>query len=88
MFLVVKEIFPPWEPGQLFFAVWDKHVVQISKNFQVLKWKIFIIESVSMTNLGVADGRVVRAGVSVTWNVMSWSGVHEFEPRLGRTWGA
>ena len=40
----------------------------------------------------VTDGQVVRAGVSVTWNVLSWSGGHEFEPRssLGcivlRTW--
>ena len=37
---------------------------------------------------GVTDGQVVRAGVSVTWNVLSWSGGHEFEPWLGRTWGA
>ena len=29
-----------------------------------------------------------KAGVSVTWNVLSWSGGHEFEPRSGRTWGA
>ena len=34
----------------------------------------------------VADGRVVRAGISVTWNVLSWSRGHEFEQRLGRTW--
>ena len=33
----------------------------------------------------VIDGRVVRAGVSVIWNALSWSGGHEFEPRLGRT---
>ena len=25
--------------------------------------------------------------VSVTWNVLSWSGGHEFEPRSGQTWG-
>ena len=24
------------------------------------------------------EGRVVRAGISVTWNVLSWSGGHEF----------
>ena len=24
----------------------------------------------------------------VTWNVWSWSGGHEFEPRLGQTWDA
>ena len=28
-----------------------------------------------------------RAGVSVTWSVLSWSACHEFELRLGRTWG-
>ena len=43
------------------------------------------------------DGRVVRAGVSVTWTVLSWSGGHEFESGqvklrvrstsvLGHTW--
>ena len=31
----------------------------------------------------VTDGRVVRAGISVTWNVMSWSGGHEFKPQSG-----
>ena len=36
----------------------------------------------------VTDGQVVGAGVSVTWNVWSWSGGHEFEPCSGRTWGA
>ena len=34
------------------------------------------------------DVWVVTAGISVTWNVLSWSGGHEFEPRSGRTWGA
>ena len=38
--------------------------------------------------LEVTDGQVVRAGISVTWNVLSWSGGHEFETCLGRTWGA
>ena len=33
----------------------------------------------------VTDG---VAGVSVTWNVRSWSRGHEFKPRLGWTWGA
>ena len=37
---------------------------------------------------GVTDGQVVRAGVSVTWNVLSWPGRHEIEPWLGRIWGA
>ena len=35
----------------------------------------------------VTDGRVVRAGVSVTWSELSWSGGHEFELRSGQTWG-
>ena len=36
--------------------------------------------------LEVTDGRVVRTGVSVTCNVLSWSGSHEFEPWSGWTW--
>ena len=37
---------------------------------------------------GYAEGEVsVCVGVSVTWNVVSWSGGHEFEPWLGQTWG-
>ena len=36
----------------------------------------------------VTDGRVVTAGVSVTWCLLTWSRGHEFEPWLGRTWGA
>ena len=35
-----------------------------------------------------SDGRVVRAGVSVTWHVLSWSGCHQFKPQLCRTWDA
>ena len=35
----------------------------------------------------VTDGQVVRAGISVTWTVLSRSGGHEFEPWLIRTWG-
>ena len=38
--------------------------------------------------LKVTDVRVVRAGISVTWNVLSWSGGHEFKPQSGRTWSA
>ena len=36
----------------------------------------------------VTDCQVVRASVSVTWNVLLWSGGHEFESRSGQTWGA
>ena len=38
--------------------------------------------------LEVTDGLVVITGVSVTWNVLSWSGGHEFKPQSGWTWGA
>ena len=47
--------------------------------YQVLLWWCF--------TLWVTDCWVVRAGVSVTWSVLSWSGGHEFEPRSGPTWG-
>ena len=33
----------------------------------------------SVRQHNVTDGQVVRAGVSVTWNVLSWSGGHEFK---------
>ena len=36
----------------------------------------------------LTDGLVVIAGVSVTWNVLSWFGGYEFKPRPGWTWGA
>ena len=35
----------------------------------------------------VIDGRVIRAGISVTWNVLSWSGGHELEPQSDGTLG-
>ena len=34
----------------------------------------------------VTDRQVVRAGISVTWNALSWPGGHRFEPWLGQTW--
>ena len=36
----------------------------------------------------VTDGQVVRQGVSVTRNVLSWSQGHEFEAQSVQTWGA
>ena len=36
----------------------------------------------------VTDGQVVRRGVSVSWNILSWSGGHELESRSVRTLGA
>ena len=36
----------------------------------------------------VTDSRAFRAGISVTWNVLSWFKGHEFEPQSGRTCGA
>ena len=45
------------------------------------------VSCMTMSFSQVTDGRVVRAGVSVTWNVLSWSEGHEFEPQSGWTWG-
>ena len=35
----------------------------------------------------VTDGRLIRADVSKTWNVLSWSGGQEFKLLLNQTWG-
>ena len=48
-----------------------------------IKWNCRYCNFMSSKN--VTDGQVVRAGISVTWNVLSWSGGHEFERQLGRT---
>ena len=48
---------------------------------------ILLVPTKRITYLEVTDSLVVRAGVSVTWTVLSWSGGHEFEPRSGWTWG-
>ena len=52
---------------------------------QVWMIKSFISELTitSMCIYAVTDGRVVRAIISVEWHVLSWSGGHESEPRLG-----
>ena len=42
----------------------------------------YICFSHEHTLLEITDGKVVRVGVSVTWNVLSWSGGHEFAPGL------
>ena len=47
-----------------------------------------VYDPVTLVSMDVTDGQVVRAGVSVTRNVMSCSGGHEFESRSGRTWDA
>ena len=36
----------------------------------------------------VIDGRVVRVGTSVTWNVLSWAGGHKCTPQSDWIWGA
>ena len=36
----------------------------------------------------LAKSLMVKAGVSVTWTVLSWSAGHEFEAWLGLIWGA
>ena len=35
----------------------------------------------------VRDSTVVRTSISETWNIMSWSEGHGFEPRSSWTWG-
>ena len=35
----------------------------------------------------ITDGWVVSMGISVTWNVLSWPGGHEFVPLLDQTLG-
>ena len=52
-----------------------------SKWYKCFVWELF------HCMCEVTEGRVVRAGISVTWNVLSWSGGHEFEPRSGRNRG-
>ena len=47
--------------------------------FNLLQWFVWLLE--------VTDGRVVRTGISVTWNVPSWSGGHEFKPPDGSNLG-
>ena len=42
----------------------------------------------SVFTLSITDGRVVREGNPVIWNVVSWSGGHEFKPLSGHTLGA
>ena len=60
----------------------------------LLLWRIIIqLKKKNMFNiiiwgLHVTNGRVVRAGVSVAWNVLLWSEGHGFEPQSGRTWDA
>ena len=60
------------------FRWWQVLIVTGSGTDWFWLWMVLIL----------TDGQVVRAGVSVTWNVLSWSGGHEFEPRSDRTWGA
>ena len=47
------------------------------------------LESESTTRMQIVEvpcnGRGVWAGISATWNALSWSGGHEFEPWSGRT---
>ena len=51
----------------------------------VIVWQIMLIlQPRSQQNCLLVQGWCV----SVTWNVLSWAGGHEFEPRSGRTWGA
>ena len=49
------------------------------------RWNYYL-SSIRICMAKVSDVQVDRAGVSVTWNVLSWSGVHEFEPQSDWTW--
>ena len=51
------------------------------------QWIHVVSESVSSIS-EVTDALVVIAGVSVIWDVLSWSGGHEFKPQKGWTWDA
>ena len=73
-------------------CTWIKHI-----NCQCISliWEPVNLKSPQITKIlwqyisfQVTDGRVVRAGISVTWDILSCSGGHEFEPRSDRTWGA
>ena len=62
----------------------------VSSAFTIGRWNILSVyyytkERKWWAEYGVTDGLVVIAGVSVTWNVLSWSGGHEFKPRPGWT---
>ena len=50
--------------------VWLLNILSADK----LIWTLFVADT---------DGWVVRARVSVTWNVLSWSVGHEFEALSG-----
>ena len=49
------------------------------------KWNIWFHSGWKVVEIVLC---MLSVRVSVTWNVLSWSGGREFEPRLGRTWGA
>ena len=58
-------------------------------NVKSIKYTVFFLNKQATTAfIEVPNGLVVRAGILETWNVLSWSGGHEFEPQLSRTWGA
>ena len=70
------------------FHLWLKAFSKFSVFFLSRRKVIELWIVVNAMHVEVNDGLVVRAGVSVTWSVLSWSGGHEFEPQLDRTWGA
>ena len=64
-------IWRSWVQTQSLMAEWLE---------QASQWhEVYCHDLEVMSSNPVTDGRVVRAGVSVTWNVLSWSGGHEFE---------
>ena len=64
---------------------WGTSSCEISKNDHL--WRNIGLINQNMCG-EVTDGQVVRASISVTWNVLSWSIGQAFEPQSGRTWGA
>ena len=56
-------------------------IQHLSPNMTSLINSVFdVLRSVLESGSEVTYGQVVRAGILLTWNILSWSGGHEFEP--------
>ena len=79
-----------------FLQLEDENCYWVAQAVCILAWRVCcilpenmrLLECVLLSQaLGrgwATDGRVVREDVSVTWNVLSWSGHHEFETHSSR----
>ena len=95
-----KPRLPVYEQGLQFCSRWRIEISRWWKgcdtedvftdicNVLSLYMDTYLYINTTLDKYKVTDGLVVIAGVSVTWNVLSWSGGHEFKPRLGWIWGA